>query len=420
MGERASIWRDRDVVLVLGGGVVNDIGDWMLEIALPVYVYLETGSGLATAGVYIIDLLVGLLLGPYGGSLADRWPLRATLVATNVAQAVTLLPLLLVSGDRIWPIYVVTALQAVIQQVNNPASFALLPRLVDGDQLVQVNALRSSGWSLARLIGSAAGGIAVATGGVGAVLVIDAITFLIVAAAMSRISDRANRLAAPSDDEPGGEDAQDDGDGAARDTSVRAGIRVVRSRPAVQALVLIESIARMAFAAFPVIFIVFVADELMGGGTEIGMIRASSAFGGMIAAIVVARYAKRFHPAALMTVGYLSFCLIGYGFVNAPSFTTALWVYLVLFALTGFPNVTAMVGLTSTAQLLCPPAMLGRLAGLMSATGAVGAGLGAIGAGVLLEVVSARALFNIQTTLIGIGGLIAYFQVWRRVRDHPR
>lgn len=214
---RRSIWRNRDVVLVLGGGVVNDIGDWMLEIALPVYVYLETGSGLATAGVYVIDLLIGLLLGPYGGSLVDRWPLRATLIATNIAQAAPLLPLLLVADDRIWPIYVVTALQAVIQQVNNPASFALLPRLVDGDQLVQVNALASSGWSLARLIGSAAGEIAVAAGGVGAVLIIDAITFLVVAAAMSRISDRTNQIAAhpdertveePGDGEQGDADAQ--------------------------------------------------------------------------------------------------------------------------------------------------------------------------------------------------------------------
>jgi hypothetical protein len=45
------------------------------------------------------------MLGPVGGSLVDRWDLRRTLIATNVAQAVTLLPLLAVTGDRCLAVY---------------------------------------------------------------------------------------------------------------------------------------------------------------------------------------------------------------------------------------------------------------------------------------------------------------------------
>src|SRR6187455_2546261 len=95
------IWRNRSFVATLIGGTVNDVGDWMLEIAVPVYVYMRTGSGAATAAVYIIDLVVGVVLGPYGGSLADRWNLRSTLIVTNLLQMAALLPLLTVTNDRI-------------------------------------------------------------------------------------------------------------------------------------------------------------------------------------------------------------------------------------------------------------------------------------------------------------------------------
>ncbi len=400
--------RNRDFALVLAGGVVNEIGDWLLEIALPVYVYLETGSGLATAAVYVIDLFVGMLLGPLGGSLADRWPLRRTLVSTNVVQALALLPLLAVDGGRIWPIYLVAAMQAVVQQVNNPASFALLPRLVRRDQLVAANAATSSGWSIARLIGSPLGGIAVAVGGIPAVLVADASTFVVAAIATSMVSDRANRRPVVAGDEPVDDDAHQ--------TSVSSGVREIRSRPPVAALVWVEALARVAVSAFPVLFIVFVADELGGGGTEVGVIRGSAAFGGLIAAALVARLATRFHPTAIMVAGFLSFGVIGLGFVNAPTVTTALWVYLVLFGLSGFPNVTAQVGLRSSAQVLCPPRLLGRLSGVMAAIGAVGAAIGSVGAGLLLEVLSARTLFNAQVACFAACGLIGYRYVLRPVR----
>ena len=98
-----SPWRTRDFRLVWGGGFVNDVGDWLLMVALPVYVFIKSGSGSATAILFVVDLVAALVLGPVGGSLVDRWDLRRTLIATNLAQAVTLVPLLAVNADRIWP-----------------------------------------------------------------------------------------------------------------------------------------------------------------------------------------------------------------------------------------------------------------------------------------------------------------------------
>lgn len=117
-----------------------------------------------------------------------------------------------------------------------------------------------------------------------------------------------------------------------------------------------------------------------------------------------------------MAGGYLLFAVAAFLFVNAPTVTTALGVYLVLFALSGFPNVAAQVGTTSTAQLLCPPEVLGRLGGLLSAAGSVGMGLGSITAGVLLETVSVRTLFNGQVVVLASCALIAFVFVLRPLR----
>lgn len=107
------------------------------------YVFTETGSGTSTAILFVIELAVAVVLGPVGGSLIDRWDLKRTLVVTNVVQAVTVLPLLLFTPDRIWPAFVVAGVQSALRALNNPASVALLPRLVDHDQLTVANAAQS-------------------------------------------------------------------------------------------------------------------------------------------------------------------------------------------------------------------------------------------------------------------------------------
>jgi hypothetical protein len=84
-------------------------------------------------------------------------------------------PLLAVTSDRIQPAFVVAGVQGLLQQVNDPASFALVPRIVATDHLVQANAANTAGSSIARLVGSPLGGIAVAFGGLETVVVVDAI-----------------------------------------------------------------------------------------------------------------------------------------------------------------------------------------------------------------------------------------------------
>lgn len=396
-----SVWGNRDFRRVVVGSTVNDIGDWMLNLALPIYVFTTTGSGRDASIVFLIELAIGVVLGPYGGALADRWNLRRTIVATNLLQAVTLLPLLGAAADRVWPVYLVTAAQAVLQQVNDPASFALVPRVVTDDQLVAANAAAATGGSISRLVGAPLGGILVGVGGLNTVIVVDALTFLAVAIAIAGVRSDTSPTTNAHPDDPGSE-------------GIRRGWRAIRAEPVLVGYLVVQTMAAVAFAMFPVLFIVFVVDELGGGGTEIGVIRGSAALGGLAAAILVQRYAKRVDPRRLMMWGYLTFALVAVLFINAPAVSTALGIYLVLFALSGLPNASSQIGARATAQHYCPAHIRGRLSGVASATGAAAAALGTVGVGLLIDHVDVIPLFNAQAVVYLACGITSYLLILRR------
>ena len=402
MEERAipTIWRNSNFWRVLVGSTVNDTGDWMLALALPIYVFTVTGSGRDTAAVFLIQLVIDVALGPYGGALADRWDLGRAIVATNILQALTLLPLLAASRDRVWIVFLVAAAQAILQQVNNPASFALVPRVVTDEQLVSANAAFATGGSISRLVGAPLGGIAVGLGGLDTIVVVDAITFMAVAVAVAGVT-----TSTPTTVDDGGDD---------QTGGVRAGWLAIRDRPTLVGWLVVQSLAQLAFAMFPVLFIKFVVDKLDGGGATIGIIRGSAAFGALAASLVIQRYGKQFDPRRLMMWGYLTFAVVAALFINAPPVTDALAVYFVLFALSGLPNASSQIGSSATAQRFCPPELRGRLWGVAGATGAVAAAIGTIGVALLVDKIDIVALFNAQAFVYLSCGILAYALIVRR------
>ena len=394
------IWRNRDFRIVLGGGFVNNVGDWLLLVALPAFIYTRTGSGRATATVVIIGLVVGIVFGPLGGSLADRWDLRRTVIGTNVLQALALLPLLAVNEDRVWPAFVAAVLEAVLQQINNPASFALVPRIVPAEQLQQANAANGASQSLARLVGSPLGGIAVALGGLELVVVIDGLTFVAVAVATVFVRTPTASLVT-TDDETG------------RTAGVRDGWRSIRRHRRLVGFLASQTVGEVAYAMFPVLFIAFVVDVLDGDEAVIGIIRGTAAFGGLAASWLIGKRASRVDPTRLMAWGYVGLGGIAFFFVNLSSLTTALWVFLVVFALSGLPNMTVQVGEAGAAQRLCPPPLLGRFLGFLSASGAVGAIAGSLAVGLLVDDVNVKVLLNVQAGLYVAAGVLVWATVSR-------
>ncbi len=383
-----SPWRRRDFRLLWAGGLVNDTGDWVLTIALPAYILIETGSGLTTALLFLAQIVPTALLGPFTGNLVDRWNLRRTVVVTNLAQAIAVLPLLAVTPQRTWPAFVVAVTQAVLTRFNNPATASLLVRVVAPDELTAANAARATSENLARLVGAPLGGIIVAFGGLTAVVAVDGLSFVLVAVATAGVRSNAAPLIRPT--HPSGNTT---------DTGTVAGLRVLRRTRPLPALLATTTIGQIAQGMFLVLFIAFVVRGLGGDEADIGLIRGMQAVGGVIGGVLIATRRRRAQPSTLIGVGFVGMAIWGAVFWNLPALTTSIGVYAVLMAATGPAATACGVGITTAVQEYTPAAYLGLYIGTTEAAAAVGQGVGALAAGTLLDRVALAPLLNVEVAL---------------------
>ena len=396
---RPALRRNRDFRLLWAGGLVNDTGDWLMMVALPLYVLVATGSGLATAALFLCQLVPAAVFGPLGGNLVDRWDLRRTLVATNLAQAAAVLPLLAVTPDRVWPAFVVGAVQAVLTRLNNPATASILVRVVDEGDLAAANSARAVSENVARLVGSPLGGIVIAVAGLPGVVLVDGISFLVVAAATALVrADAAPlpRMEADHEHDSGG---------------VVAGLRVLRRYRPLRALLTVVTVSQVSQGMFVILFLAFVTRRVGGNEADVGLIRGAQAVGGILGGVLIAGSARRVPPGRLIALGFSGMALWGFISWNLPAVTTAIWVYVALMALVGPAAVSCSVGIVTAAQQYSPSAYLGLFVGTGEAVGALGQGLGAVAAGVLVDRVDLPVLLNTQSAIYVVAALIGLVAV---------
>ncbi|HZB51485.1 MAG TPA: MFS transporter, partial [Mycobacteriales bacterium] len=258
-------------------GTISETGDWLLLVALPVYVLQLTGSALVTSTVFLLELAAAVVAGPLAGVLADRWDRRRTLVGGSLAQAALLLPLLAVDGRADLPVvYAVVAAEAVLATLNEPVRQALLPTVVGPDELAAAAGQLGVGANVARLAGGALGGVLLDAYGLGGVVLGDAVTFLLAAAVLAGPGLGVGRPAAAGPPERAGR-------------AWLAGLAVVRDRRELRGTLAVTALLALAQGAFVVLFVVFVLRELGGGGAEVGLLRGVQAVGGILGGLAVAR-----------------------------------------------------------------------------------------------------------------------------------
>lgn len=163
--------------------VISLTGDWFNTIASVIIVNRYSASGLALGGLFIARALPPFLLGPVAGVVADRFDRRRVLILSDILRAGIVLCFLLVDRrGHLWLLYVLTALQFSVSAFFEPARAALVPALVETDELLVANTLSSITWSAMLALGGAIGGLTASLFGVRVSLVVDAASFLASAA----------------------------------------------------------------------------------------------------------------------------------------------------------------------------------------------------------------------------------------------
>ncbi|HVY67286.1 MAG TPA: MFS transporter, partial [Patescibacteria group bacterium] len=168
------------------GQAVSLCGTWMQVIGQDWLVLKLTNSGTQLGIVSAFQFLPTLLLGPWGGVIADRFNKRKVLYLTQTAAAILALVLgLLVAGGfiQIWMVYVLALALGLVNTVNNPTQQTFVFEMVGQEQLQNAVTLNSTEVNLARAIGPAVSGTLIATVGLAACFIINAVSYIAVLAA---------------------------------------------------------------------------------------------------------------------------------------------------------------------------------------------------------------------------------------------
>jgi MFS family permease len=391
--------RQRNFALLWFAGLISLAGDWMLLIALPIYIYQLTGSAVAVSIMFIAKRAPSVLFGSLAGVFVDRWDRRRTMLVANLLLALALLPLLAVrSAEQVWIVYLVALLESTFIQFFSPAENALLPQLVGEEYIVPANALNSLNNNIARLIGPALGGLAAVTLGLGGVALLDAASFLIAALLVWLI--RGNYRATPAADAP----ATPLGAWRTLGREWLAGLRVIAGSRPVAMLFALVAITSLGEGVFGVMFVLFVNTVLGGGAQEIGSFMSAQAVGGLLGALLVGRLGGG-RPALLIGIAGVLFGLIDLAIFNYPSFFPGFLPIVLLFVLVGIPGVALFTGMNALLQLAVADEYRGRVFGTYGTTGALLAIVGTVLAGALGDRVPVVTVLNIQGLAYVLAGL---------------
>ncbi|MEA2560962.1 MAG: hypothetical protein QOH06_2466 [Acidobacteriota bacterium] len=178
MGTFALIWT---------GQVISFIGSGISMFALGVWVFQQTHSATSYTLIALSGSLAGLLLMPFGGVLADRWPRRLAILWSDAAAALgTLFLLLMLLSGRlaVWHIYLAVAFIAVCNTVQVPAFMAAVTMLAPRKQLGRASGLMQFGNSAASILSPLLAGALLAVLPLWGILLIDIATFLFAAATL--------------------------------------------------------------------------------------------------------------------------------------------------------------------------------------------------------------------------------------------
>jgi len=385
-----TLLRQRNFGLLWWAGMISITGDWVLWIALPIYVLGLTGSPAAVSGVVLAGLLGTLLVGNAAGAYVDRWDRRRVLVAVNALQAVALLPLLAVdSPGRVWIVVMVAFVESALAKFVGPAENALLPRLVPTEHLVAANALNSLNNNIGRLVGLALGGVIAAVVGLGGAALVDAGTFAVAAGLSALITGRHRA----------------DG-GIERRHLLREladGLRAIARNRIARAIVIFATLTAVGEGMMSTLFAVFVTRALDAGGREMGWLMSAQAVGGILGSLAGARVARRFRPVALASTCMVLFGLIDLAIFNYPRWSVLLWPVVVMFFLVGLPAGVAYAVVMTLFQVQTPDRLRGRVFAVLMVGQAVFGMVGTVVAGALGQTVSVVTLLTVQ----GAGYVVA-------------
>ena len=345
--------RRRDFALLVSGSIASLLGDGFFHVALAWQVYTISNVPTALSIVFLAISIPNVLLVLVGGVFADRYDRRKLMVAADLVRAAALGAIALLSAAgvlEVWHIAVLVLFVGAGDAFFNPASTALLPDVVDDEDLPAANALAGMYRPvMIRVIGPALAGLVVAAFGPAPAFAIDAGSFLLSAVAIWLIRAR-----------PAARAAIDHGVRATI-AQVGEGFRFARSQPWIWATLLAAMFSLLVFIGPIEVLVPYVIKNKLALGPEaLGLIFAFGGVGSFAMSVLIGVVGL---PRRRVTVMYVAWSL-GVAATAFYGLMTSLWQALAISFVLQASFMLGQVIWTTMLQQLVPRELLGRISSL--------------------------------------------------------
>ena len=370
----------RDYRLVFTGGAVSAFGSFITYVTIPYQVAKLTDDPLMVGLLGVCELVPLLVMAFVGGALADYLDRRLLVRGGEFALAAltgVLLVNALSSRPHLWLLYLIAALAASVDGLQRPALEAMVPRLVEPEQLPAVMPLQSLSFQIAQLGGPALAGLLISAVDLSLVYAFDLLTFAVSLTCLTLV-----RAVPPPPD-------------ADRPSlrSVATGLRYATSRPELLGTYLVDINAM--FFGMPTALYPFLATQL-GGPRILGLLYAAPSAGSLIATLT-SGWTARIHRHGLLVL--LAAALWGLGIVGV-GLSHTLWLTLFCLAFAGAADMVSGIFRSVMWNQTIPDHLRGRLAGIEMLSYTTGPLLGQLRSGLM-----ARTRLGV-TGSIWVGGAL--------------
>ena len=299
----------RDIRLIVGAVGLSAVGDALLWVLLAFHIGATADSALAVAALFICLWAPVVLLGGVAGRIVDTYENRRLLIGVSLAQSAVVVAMAFSTGS-LPVVLVLCLLLGAGVAVASPAEFALVPAAAGEERVAQANGHVEAARYVGMTAGPLLGGVLAGAGGTEVGLLIDAGSFLAVAAAGMALHARRHPLVAP------------------QDAKAEGGGREVLLADRTLAVALTAAVGALLFFTISVTADPFFATEVLGTGpTGYGLLMSAWMLGMVAGAVGLARLV----PSRWLAVG----ALVGIAVQGAGMLGAALGATMAL-ALAGF------------------------------------------------------------------------------------
>lgn len=375
--------------------IISLFGDFLALFAvIAVVSFMMRGSANQITGVQIAYMLPIVFVGPVAGVFVDRWPLKPTLVASDLIRAV--LALLLIPSTAVWHVYLVLAALSCVSAFFGPAQQVTIRTHVPAHGLMSANALMQIAFMGSRVIGPAAAGAIAATFGPKTCYALDVLSFIFSASLIGSVIIRR----------PPSAQAQTASSSNRIHAIVRdmgEGVNFIFHHAAVLFVVLAMAAGLFTIGCFGPLIAIFVRDTLHASAGLFGIISGMVGVGLLAGTQLLRRFAAHL-PDHMLVLSGLAGIGAGVLLLGAVPFVPA--TLAATFTI-GFAFAAIMVPAQTLLQRETPHEMIGRVSSTNISVAFMAQIIGLVLSGLLADVFGVRMVFFLCAGLAGamaIGG----------------